>query len=103
MNIGRLDRKIVIESKTTTTNEVGEPVSTWSTYHTAFAAVQRVGGSEVEEASKTTATRKVKFKLRYYAGIDETMRVLYDSSYYDITEIQELDRQGIWIYANKKL
>lgn len=104
MNVGRLDRKIVIEQRSTSSeNAIGESVYTWATFHTAFAAMQRVGGTEVEEADKTTATRKVKFKIRYFAGLDETMRVLYDGSYYDITEIQDLGREGLWLYANKKL
>lgn len=103
MNIGRLDRAITIEQKVESTNVIGEKVASWTTYHTAFASVQRVGGSEREEGDRTTATRKVKFKIRYFAGIDETMRVVYDGNQYDITEIQELDREGLWIYANKKL
>ena len=102
MNIGRLDRKIVIESYTSAKNEQGESVSSWTTYHTAFAGVMKDGGTDREEASKTTATQKVKFKIRFFDGINETMRVLYNSNYYDITQIQELGREGLWIHANKK-
>jgi len=103
MNIGRLDRKIVIEEPTEGKNTSGEWVQTWSTYHTAFANVQKVGGSENLQADKTTATNKVRFKIRFFAGINEDMRIVYGDAYYDITEIQELDREGLWLMANKRV
>jgi len=103
MNIGRLYRKIVIEEPTEGTNTSGEWVQTWSTYHTAFANVQKVGGSENLQADKTTATNKVRFKIRFFAGINEDMRIVYGNAYYDITEIQELDREGLWLMANKRV
>lgn len=103
MNIGRLDRKITIESYTTAVNAIGEDVGTWSTYHTAAAAISKGTGLEKPEGGKVTATNKVRFKIRYFAGIDETMRVVYNSNYYDIHEIQELDREGLWITASKKI
>lgn len=103
MNIGRLDRKIVIESYTETKNEYGESVGDYSTYHTCFAHVQKAGGNEREEGQKKTATNKVKFKIRFFDGIDETMRVVYNGKYYDIREIQELGREGLWLTAQRKL
>ena len=103
MNIGRLDRKIVIEAPTESTNTSGEWIQTWSTYHTAFANVQKAGGTETLQADKTTATNKVRFKVRFFAGITEDMRIVYNGAYYDITEIQELEREGLWLSANKRV
>lgn len=102
MRINRLHRKIVIESLTNSTSSYGEYNSTWSTYHTCFAEVSRFGGGEKLEAYKITATNKVRFKIRFFAGITEDMRILYNGDKYDITEIQELDREGLYLTANKK-
>ncbi len=102
MNIGRLDRKIVIEEPTNATNSIGEYVSTWTTFHTCFAGVTRFGGVEKLEASKTTATNRVRFKIRFFAGIEEDMRVVYNSKNYIITEIQELGREGLWLTAERE-
>ena len=52
MNIGRLDRKIVIENQTFSTNSIGEYTSSWSTFHTAFASIKKVSGSEKIEADQ---------------------------------------------------
>lgn len=102
MNIGKLDRKIVIQSETVAKNEQGESVATWATYHTCFAMVQKAGGNEKIESGRITATNRKKFKIRFYDGIDEGMRIVYNSNYYDIVEIQELDREGLWLTATKK-
>lgn len=103
MNIHSLDRKIVIESQTDTQNALGEWSSSWATYHTCFAAVSRFGGAEKLEGGKTTATNKIRFKIRFFAGISEEMRVLYNGRYYDIIEIQELHREGLWLTATTKI
>ena len=102
MNIGKLDRRIDIESWTYLANAQGEKVATYSVFHSAFAHVQKAGGNEREEGQKETATNKVKFKIRFFAGINETMRIVYNSIYYDILEIQELGREGLWITAERK-
>jgi len=102
VNIARLDRKIVIEQPIETVVSYEASV-TWQVYHTCFAAVSKFGGGEKFEAGKTTATNKVRFKIRFFDGITEDMRILYNGKYYDITEIQELDREGLWLTANTKI
>ncbi len=104
MNISKQDRKIVIEDRdTTVTNNIGEKVPTpWTTFLTTYAKVQGAGGREQLEADKDTATVKRRFKIRFFAGIDETMRIVYDGKNYDIESIQELDREGLWITATYK-
>ena len=103
MNIGRLDRKIVIQVQNFTTNSIGEYTTTWDTFHNAFANVQKVSGTEAINADQVTATNKVKFKIRYFAGINESMRVVYNATNYDIIEIQELDREGLFLTATRTL
>jgi SPP1 family predicted phage head-tail adaptor len=103
MNIGRLDRKIVIESRTKTVNEYAEPVFTWTPFHTCFANVQMAGGNERFEADTITANNRVKFKIRYFAGINESMRVMYNGAEYQILQIQELHREGLFIWGEKKV
>lgn len=102
MNIGRLDRKIVIQQGTETQNTFGEFVTVWTTYHTTFASVHKAGGNEKEEASRVTATNLVKFKIRFYTGITEDMIIQYNGNDYDILEIQELGREGLWLKASRK-
>jgi len=102
MNIGKLHRKIVIEEPTNASNNYGEYVTTWSTFHTCFAAISRFGGTEKLRSGKIEAVNKVRFKIRFFAGIEEDMRVLYNGNYYQIKEIQELDREGLWLTCQRE-
>jgi len=103
MNIGRLDRKIFIEQTVSVQNNYGEFVDIWQTFHICLANIQAAGGSERYEANTETATNKVKFKIRYFAGINEAMRVKYNDGIYDIYQIQELGREGLFLWGEKKV
>jgi head-tail adaptor len=52
MNIGKLDRKIVIQVQNFATNSIGEYTTTWDTFHNAFANVQKVSGTEAITLTK---------------------------------------------------
>lgn len=103
MNIGRLDRKITIEERTPSANTTGEVEFTWSTYTTLWAEVMPVRGNDRFEQMRNTNTTVKRFKVRYTSGLDESMRVVYNSQNYDILEIAELDREGLIITAERKL
>lgn len=103
MNIGRLDRKILIQKRTDTVNDFAEPIFTWSTFHECFSNVQSAGGNEAFEADAITANNRKKFKIRFFDGINESMRILYDGNYYQILQIQELGREGLFIWGEKKI
>jgi head-tail adaptor len=79
MNIGKLDRYIRIEQKSTTIDpDFGSQIETWSTYKECWASVQDVLSNN-QEATKTDlrlATRPCKIQMHYDAGIDITMRIV---------------------------
>ena len=92
MRIGELDRRIVIEAPTVTQNSYGEQVSSWATYRTVWAKMEWKGGSEKEETERMTATSKVCFYIRNLdISITEQNRILYDSKYYVINVINEIE------------
>ena len=63
----------------------------------------KFAGNEREEASKETSTRKTKFLIRYFGGLNEAMRIVYNARYYDILLIEEYGRDGLIITAESKL
>ena len=65
MLIGELDRRIIIEQPTVSTNSYGElEVDSWIEVRTVWAKVEWKGGSEGEDSDKITATTKVNFYIR---------------------------------------
>lgn len=91
---GRMDRQITLMQPTTTYNDYGEPVESFSAYgDPVFANVQQTGSREAYQAGKAVDIDVV-FKIRYMTGIDETWQVVYDSVTYEIiARPKELGRQ----------
>lgn len=91
-NIGRFDRRIVIQSKTNISDNYNQPVPTWATFATVWASVDDKSGSESFRADQLTAYRSTVFTIRYLSGLNETMRIKYNLQYYNIRMIKSPDR-----------
>lgn len=93
MKLGNLDRYIVIESYTESTDSYGEKVKTWSTYHSCFAGMLPKSGVENITADQLTGRLNVDWEIHYKSGVNEKMRILYSGSYYQITAVLEQGRE----------
>jgi len=106
MAFGDLDRRIVIQNNTQSQLGNGEPVDSWSTFVTLWATAEfglKKAEGEDYEAGQLTASNTVGFKVRYYPGITEQMRISYDSTYYNITHIEEVGRERFLILKATKV
>jgi SPP1 family predicted phage head-tail adaptor len=95
--IGRMDRRIVIQSYTAERDAAGGETLTWADFMTVSAALSypATGSGEMygKDQYQQIATRSVVFTVRYMAGVNEKMRVSYDDKLYDIESIAELGRK----------
>jgi len=104
MQTGELDRRIALESPVKTANTYGEQVLTWATYKTVWAKAVWDGGMEKEESDKLTATTKVVFTVRNIDNVvDVEYRVLYDSKYYYIKVIRQIDGREMFLELETEL
>jgi SPP1 family predicted phage head-tail adaptor len=104
MIIGKMDRKIAFQVVSEPNDDFGGSTPSWTTVISCWASLTPGGGIEKDEADKVTATSPVVFGIRYKAGIDEKMRILYNSEIYNIISIAEPDRRkSLQITANKKV
>jgi len=95
-----LDRKIVIQSLTKTPDAYGALIETWTTFATVQAKKKDIRGDEYFAAKQMNAKVDAIFTIRYLSGVLETMRISYDSKFWDIRSINELGRRdGMEIYA----
>lgn len=96
MNIGKLDRKIYIQSATLTTSDAGDAVRTWTTRNMLYAYRIMTGGSEQYVSQKLTISTFYDYYTRYADGITANMR-LYDcqeKKYYDIIGVEIVQRRA---------
>ncbi len=107
MRCRRHNRKIAIQSPTRANNSYGEPIETWAAYATEWAEIKAVKGAETYNGYQEQNTYPVKFTVRYNnatKAINETMRILYDSNYYDIEAVvnyNEMNKE-IQIYGKRR-
>lgn len=91
---GQLDRRITIQSFTTTTDDFGEVVKSFTTLANVWAKVEEksgVSGKEGEEGNQIVATKRVEFFIRYRSDINEQMRIIYNNETYEIEAILSAD------------
>ena len=92
-----MDRRIVIERATLTTNTYGERAESWGTLATVWAEISYKYGSGTEsiQSDQILTKQPVSFIIRYSAttnGVNPTDRVSYGGDLYQIEAIQEIGR-----------
>jgi SPP1 family predicted phage head-tail adaptor len=88
---GQLDRRIAIQSFTTTTDDFGEVVKSFTTLANVWAKVEEKRGNEGEDGNQLVATKRVEFLIRYRSDINEQMRITYNNETYKIEAILNAD------------
>ena len=100
MQAGKLDRRITIQSPTSTRDGAGQPVEAWALLATVWARVEHLRGKEPFQGQEFNAQRTSVFTIRYRTDLDETMRIIFDGDTYDILAIAEKGRrEGLEITA----
>ena len=105
--VGRMRHKIIIEEPTRTQNGYGEPVETFITFATRKADIMTTIGKENFNKFQEFNEHSVIFKVRYDSliiTINETMRILYKSKYYDVEGIVDFNMMGkeVHIYGKNR-
>lgn len=95
--IGKMDRRIVIESASEARDDYGGIQETWSTYATRWAQMKYTPkAGEAYEAQRKTSDYNVQFIIRSDTttrAITPKMRVNYDSKLYDIRAVSEIGKE----------
>ncbi len=87
MNPGDFDQRITIQNVTESVDTFGQRVQSFSTLAVVWAKVEEKRGAEGEQSNQIVATRMVEFLIRYRAGLNERMRVVYRGNTYMIESI----------------
>lgn len=91
-----LNKSIVIEKETTTTNDVGTPKETYVFLKETWAdKVPKSGTTQYNENGQSPFSTD-DFIIRYDDRVDYKCRIIYDNSYYKIEHIEKLGRNH-WI------
>ena len=97
MNIGFLDRRIVLQVRTSTVDAYGDTTGSWIDSLTVWAALDnKSAGSTVIQEQENTINR-VTWRVRSSAStrlVTPKWRIKYGSDFYNILAIQEIGRNN---------
>lgn len=112
MRYGRLDRRIVLQRRTSALTASGQPVDSWSDIATRWASVGPVRGGEQFGTPQIVATEQVEIQIRWSAatvGLNPGDRAIFPNSstaptaVYDIKAVHEIGRrEGLRIIAERR-
>lgn len=97
MKAGDLDRRIVVERFTATTNAINEQVKTWATLATLYAAYEPLSDGEMIAAGELGAHQMARFTVRWSAtasGITPADRLTFGGSTWNIKGAKEAVKHG---------
>jgi SPP1 family predicted phage head-tail adaptor len=103
MNPGDFDQRITIQNVTESVDTFGQRVQSFSTLAVVWAKVEEKRGAEGEQSNQIVATRMVEFLIRYRAGLNERMRVVYRGNTYMIESIISGDERKNTLRIHTKL
>lgn len=103
-NPGQLDRRITLQSRTTAANAYGEPIETWSTLATVWAAVEYpiTGSDEQTQQGLNIASTRANFTIRHRSDIGFVNRIQYNSDTWDIERISEDGRKSFLVITAER-
>ncbi|RWN33432.1 phage head closure protein [Mesorhizobium sp.] len=81
---GELDRRIDLQSFTSTPNDYNEDVPTFATYATVWAKMEFHKSTEGEAASRQYAEMGLYFTIRYRADISPEHQIVFEGNTYRI-------------------
>lgn len=90
MNPGKLNRRIVLQSRSYSKDATGAGVETWATLATVWAELLTQSQRESLVADADRNTDDSTFRIRWRSGLtSEGLRVSYGGRYYNVTGITE--------------
>lgn len=89
---GRLNKRITFQRKSSTTDDWGQPLQTWTDYATVWANIRTITGSgfvnhEFEAGGTEVSRGTASIRIRKRTDLNAYMRVSYAGNVYDIKSI----------------
>lgn len=103
MQAGALDRQITLQAKTETQDAFGAPIAAWAEFATVWAERIEMSGREFFTAQQVTPEVMRKYRIRWVAGVNTTMRLVdEDAEFWDIVRVAEVGRRH-WLELTVKV
>ena len=91
MRAGNLNKKVEIQSLTSTQNEFGEVTNAnWTKYKNAYASVIPVSGKESFLSNTDFSKTSHKIRIRYLPNINASMRIVWNNRVFNFISTRNI-------------
>lgn len=94
LDVGKLNRRIIIQRQTVILDAAGNQTQEWTDYHSCWAAVNGSGGREYWQARQQHEENTVNFKVRFCSALQNIntvdYRILFNGRPFNITYIDNM-------------
>lgn len=87
MRAGRLRQTIGIKAPLKTKNELGETLSAWADFATAWSEAKPISSSKRFVSNHLKTEVNFQFRIRFIDGINHQMKVFYNGREFDIDSV----------------
>jgi SPP1 family predicted phage head-tail adaptor len=87
MRAGSLNSPITIQQLAAGQDEIGQPVQTWTDFAAEWANIRHQSGLEAVKGDAVASLVKASIRIRYRSDLNSGMRVLHDSTAYNILAV----------------
>jgi SPP1 family predicted phage head-tail adaptor len=91
MRPGLLQYRVEIQTQTSTSDAMGQPVNTWKTTQTRWAGVMPLTSREGFFAKSVRPELSHRITLRWFDGLEHGHRIKMDARIFDIASIINVD------------
>lgn len=95
LQAGELRHVILIQQNRRTFDTNGDPTRSWSTLATRRAAIEPAGGVEGDSTGKYAGVNFVKMRLRFFAGLTPSQRIVHESKSFEIVSVSDVESMGV--------
>ncbi|MBQ6113113.1 MAG: phage head closure protein [Synergistaceae bacterium] len=94
---GALNQRITFQRQTSSADDIGNRINTYSDYYTCWAAVStsKLSTTETNETAQTLEQERLDFTVRYCSQTSEVRsteyRIIFKERIYDIESVDNLD------------
>ncbi|HBG5257854.1 TPA: phage head closure protein [Clostridioides difficile] len=102
MNIGDLNKRIIIQKNNESIDREGYPIENWINYKTVWSRINNISGKEFLQAQALTSNISKKAFIRYQKELDISLndnitlnyRILYNKSIYNLIYINNINEKN---------
>lgn len=94
MRAGVLDKRLTIQRKQVTQDGFGAEVITWVEVATVWAQIAPLQGRELLIGKAIEAEQTTRITIRHIDGLRSSMRAVWGTHVYDITDVQPVEQAG---------